>query len=395
MSQLVREKVEQAIGILEEVGIDLWLTFVRETSAGGDPVLPLIYGEGDLTWQSTLLLSRSGQRAAIVGRYEAEAARATGAYPVVVAYDESPAPELLRVLRQLEPAQIAVNYSLDDVLADGLGYGLYQVLLGYLQDTPYAERLLSAEGIISLLRGRKSSEEVARIRAAVATTGQIYERTFDFLEPGMTEIEIGQFMEAQMEELGVGPAWHAGHCPTVNAGAASPVGHVERGAYAVARGQLVHFDFGVQQQGYCSDIQRTVYFLSAGEDTPPQEVRRAFETVVRAIQAAVKALKPGVMGKEVDAIARRIVTGAGYPEYKHATGHQVGRLAHDGGAILGPEWPRYGQTPSLPLEAGHVYAVELGVQVEGRGYVGLEENVLVTESGAEYLSEPQVAPMLR
>jgi Xaa-Pro aminopeptidase len=395
MSQLVREKVEQAIGILEETGIDLWLTFVRETSAGGDPVLPLIYGEGDLTWQSALLLSRSGQRAAIVGRYEAEAARATGAYPVVVAYDESLAPDLLRMLRELDPAQIALNYSLDDVLADGLGHGLYQVLVGYLQGTPYAERILSAEGIISMLRGRKSPEEVARIRAAIATTAKIYERTFETIRPGMTEIEIGQFMEGQREELGVGPAWHAGHCPTVNAGADSPVGHVERGEYAVARGQLVHFDFGVQQQGYCSDIQRTVYVLSAGEDTAPQEVRRAFDTVARAIQAAVKAMKPGVMGKEVDAIARRIVTGAGYPEYKHATGHQVGRLAHDGGAILGPKWPRYGQTPNLPLEAGHVYAVELGVQVEGRGYVGLEENVLVTESGAEYLSEPQVAPILR
>ena len=395
MSQLVQEKVDQAIGILEEMGIDLWLTFVRETSAGGDPVLPLIYGEGDLTWQSALMLSRSGQRAAIVGRYETEAARATGAYPVVVPYDESPAPDLLRVLRQLDPAHIAINYSLDDVLADGLGHGLYQVLLAYLQDTSYAERLLSAEGIISTLRGRKSPEEVERIRVAVATTAEIYQRTFEAIEPGMTEIEIGRFMEAQMEELGVGPAWHAGHCPTVNAGADSPVGHVERGHYAVARGQLLHFDFGVQQQGYCSDIQRTVYMLGTGEDGPPPQVLRAFDTVVRAIQAAVEAMKPGVPGKEVDAIARRIVTGAGYPEYKHATGHQVGRLAHDGGAILGPQWARYGQTPNLPLEAGHVFAVELGVEVEGRGYVGLEENVLVTEAGAEYLSEPQATLILR
>jgi Xaa-Pro aminopeptidase len=395
MSRLVQEKVDQAIDILQETGIDLWLTFVRETSAGGDPVLPLIYGEGDLTWQSALLLSRSGQRVAIVGRYEAEAAQATGAYPVVLAYDQSPAPDLLRVLHELDPDQIALNYSLDDVLADGLGHGLYEVLTGYLQDTPYPERILSAEGIIGLLRGRKSPEEVARIRAAVATTSQIYAHTFDALAPGMTEIEIGQLMEAQMEELGIGPAWHAGHCPTINAGAESPVGHVERGRYAAARGQLLHFDFGVKQQGYCADIQRTVYFVAAGEDGPPQTVRRAFDTVVGAIQAAVDAMKPGVLGKEVDAVARRIVTEAGYPEYKHATGHQVGRLAHDGGAILGPEWPRYGQTPNLPLQAGHVYAVELGVQVEGRGYVGLEENVLVTESGAEYLSEPQVAPILR
>ncbi|MFN2225640.1 MAG: aminopeptidase P family protein, partial [Anaerolineae bacterium] len=198
MSQLVQEKVEQAIGILEELGIDLWLTFVRETSAGGDPVLPLIYGEADLTWQSALLLSRDGQRMAIVGRFEVEAARATGAYPTVVGYDESPAPELLRVLDELDPAQVAINYSLDDVLADGLGHGLYRVLRGYLQDTPFVERLTSAQEIISLLRGRKSPEEVARIRAAVETTAEIYRRTFDAVAPGMTEIEVGDFMAAQM-----------------------------------------------------------------------------------------------------------------------------------------------------------------------------------------------------
>ncbi len=395
MSRLVQEKVEQAIDILEEKGIDLWLTFVRETSAGGDPVLPLIYGEAGLTWQSALLLSRSNQRLAIVGRFEAEAARATGAYPVILPYDESPAPELLRVLRELDPARIAINYSLDDVLADGLGHGLYQVLLGYLEGTPYAGRLVSAQGIIGLLRGRKSPEEVAGIRAAVETTDKIYERTFAATEPGMTEIEIGRFMAAQMEELGVEPAWHATHCPTVNAGADSPVGHVGRGAYAVAQGQLLHFDFGVRQQSYCSDIQRVVYFLDTGESAPPAAVQRAFDTVVRAIGAAVDAMRPGVLGKEVDATARHLVAGAGYPEYRHATGHQVGRLAHDGGAILGPEWERYGQTPNQPLEAGQVYAVELGVPVEGRGYIGLEENVLVTDTGAEYLSTPQQELILR
>ena len=395
MSSLVQAKVEQAIGILEEKEIDLWLTFVRETSAGGDPVLPLIYGETDLTWQSALILTRTGERIAIVGRFEAETVRGIGAYPTVLPYDESISAALLPLLERLAPRQIALNYSADDVLADGLSHGLYQVLLGYLKGTPFLERIVPAEQVSGALRGRKTSEEIARIRAAIATTERILELTFDYVQPGMAETEIGAFMQSQYDAFHVGPAWNLGACPIVNAGPDSPVGHVGWTKQQVMRGQLLHLDFGVRQNGYCSDIQRVVYFLAAGENRPPDPLQRGFDTVVQAIRAAVKAMRPGVLGKEVDLVARGLVTGAGYPEYKYGTGHHLGRLAHDGGGILGPEWERYGDGPNYPIEVGHVYTVEPGLMVPGYGYVGIEEDVWVTESGAEFLSEPQVELVCR
>jgi Xaa-Pro aminopeptidase len=96
-----------------------------------------------------------------------------------------------------------------------------------------------------------------------------------------------------------------------------------------------------------------------------------------------------VKGVEIDSAARKVVVDAGYPEYKYGTGHHLGRTVHDGAGMLGPLWERYGETPNYLLEPGHVYTVEPGVAVPGYGYIGLEEVVLVTETGAEYLSKPQ------
>jgi Xaa-Pro aminopeptidase len=138
-----------------------------------------------------------------------------------------------------------------------------------------------------------------------------------------------------------------------------------------------------------------VYLLAPGETQPPEPVQHAFKIVTEAVQKAAEAMKPGVTGKMVDAVARGVITGAGYPEYVYATDHRLGRAAHDGAGVLGPEWERYGETPRYLLEAGQVYTLEPGVAVPGYGYLGLEEDVLVTEKGAVFLSEPQAEIILR
>ena len=94
-------------------------------------------------------------------------------------------------------------------------------------------------------------------------------------------------------------------------------------------------------------------------------------------------------GWRVDEAARRVITEGGFSEYQHATGHHVGRAAHDGGGVLGPRWERYGDAPMYAVEPGNVVTLELGVEDTGCGYVGLEEMVVVTEDGCEWLSTPQ------
>jgi Xaa-Pro aminopeptidase len=394
MNSLVQEKVQQAIQILNEKNLDCWLTFVRETSAGGDPVLPLIYGH-ELTWQSALIITKKGDTFAIVGNYEADTARKTGAYQNVIPYQNSLRRSLLHTLERIYPVKIAVNYSKNDVQADGLGYGMYQLLVDYFNATPWEQRLVSAESIIGALRGRKTPAEIARVRGAVETTRKIFERSFEHIHLGMSESQMHKYMVNMMEEFEVEAAWELQNCPIVNFGPESPVGHVGPTSIVLQPEQLVHIDFGVRQDEYCSDIQRMAYFRAPGEKQAPEAVQRGFDTIVKAIQAAVAAMKPGVAGRDIDAIARKVVTDAGYAEFKHATGHQLGRLAHDGAGILGPEWERYGQTPCFPIEAGQIYTVEPSLEVPGYGLIGLEEDVLVTDQRTEYLGEPQTELILR
>ena len=389
MTNLIQEKVNQAVQILNEKDTDLWLTFTRETSLGGDPILPVIYGESGLTWPSAVLISRAGERIVILGHFEAENARLTGAFSEVIPYNQGISQVLRDTIARLDPRQIAINTSLSDPLADGLTYGMHCTLTAILSETGYAGRLVSAEGIINALNGRKTAGEISRIRGAVAETEAIFAETFAFVRPGMSELEIAAFMHDCVDRRGLEPAWTPEGCPIVNCGPDSIAGHMAPTGLTLKAGQLLHIDFGVRKDGFCSDMQRVVYCLAPGETRPPQAVQRAFDTIAQAVQAAAQVIHPGVPGTQVDAAARGVVTSAGYPEYLYATGHQLGRHAHDGGGLLGPLWERYGTTPSLPLEAGQVFTIEPGVAVPGCGQIGLEEDVLVTAEGVEFLSKPQ------
>ena len=386
---LLQEKVNQAIQILKEQETDMWLTFVRETSGVRDPALDLLIGASDLTWESSLILTRSGERIAIVGNLEKDAVGRLGVFDEILGYDKS-VRELLRdTLSRLHPDRIAVNTSKNNVHADGLTHAMYEMLRDYLHGTPYADRLVSAEPVINALRGRKTPAELERIRKAVEITAEIYKQTFDFLKVGMTEIEVGEYMQKLANDYGVGLAWPADNCPAVNSGPNSPIGHNGPTNIKIERGHVIHFDFGVKYEDYCSDIQRVCYVLREGETEAPVEVQRGFITLRTAIEKSREAMRAGVTGNSIDTISREIVTDSGYPEFPHGLGHQLGRVAHDGGAMLGPLWEKYGDSPNQKLEVGQIYTIEPSLPVPGYGHLGLEEDVVITKGGAEYIGEPQ------
>jgi len=394
VDRLVSQKLEQVPGILREMGVDLWLLFVRESRTVHDPCLDLVVG-CDVTWPSAFLLTARGDRIAIVGSLDRANLEARGAFTEIVTYVGGISEALRGVLARLDPARIALDYSMDDPLADGLTHGMYLLLQQVLEATPYASRLVSSQPIVTAVRGRKSPEERERIRRACDVALGILDKVGARLRPGLTERDVAAMIREEMDRIGgVEPAWDPEHCPAVFTGPDSAGAHAGPTDRKIEPGHLVNVDFGVRRDGYCSDLQRTWYVLRPGQDRPPEDVERGFRTIVEAISLAAAAVRPGARGCDVDGAARGLIVSRGYPDFPHGLGHQIGRAAHDGGGGLFPPWERYGRLPFLPIEAGQCYTIEPRLPVPGHGIATIEEIVVVEEAGARFLSQRQTELLL-
>lgn len=388
MKTLVLQKIQQAVEILNEKNIDLWMIFVRESATNVDPSMEMVVGT-NCTWQSAFLINKNGDTTAIVGSLEVPNMRSVGTYKNVTGYLKSVKEPLLDYLNKHNPGTIALNYSVNANLADGLTHGMFINLIEHLKGTDFPPRFISSEEIISALRGRKSGEEVENIKQAIRITENIYSELTGFMKPGMTEKQVAAFILKRMSEFGVEPAWDPEHCPAVYTGPETAGAHSGPTERKIEKGHVINTDFGVKVNGYCSDMQRSWYVLRDGETTAPDSVLKGFRVIKESIRHAFNAMKPGIPGCEIDDKARNHIIQNGFDEYQHGLGHQVGRAVHDGGAGLFPRWERYGNTPHLPLETGHVFTIEPRLFVEGHGVVTVEEMVNVTEDGCIWLTNPQ------
>lgn len=391
--ELLTEKIKQTVEILNEKNIDMWLIFVKESSAIHDPSLDIVVGT-NVTWHSAFMIMKDGSTHAFVGSLDVSNTKDCTAFENVYGYLKSLKEPFVEFLYKYDPANIAVNYSKNTNLADGLTHGMYLTLVDYLRDTKYLNRLISSEEIVSSLRGRKSAREIDLMRTSVKETERIFDEVTGFIKPGRTEKEIAQFILGKVSERGYETAWDVEHCPAVFTGPDTAGAHAGPTDRKVEKGHLLNIDFGVKINGYCSDMQRTWYILRDGETDAPENVKKGFYVLRDSIRLAGEKLKPGVTGCEIDDVARGHITSNGYDEYPHGLGHQLGRSAHDAGPGLFPRWEKYGTLPYIPLEKSQVFTIEPRLNVEGHGIVTMEEEVVLTESGCEYLSVPQTELIL-
>ncbi len=283
MKRIVQQKLDQAIQLLNEQSVDCWITFVRETSQTHDPALDLILGFG-LTWESALIVTRSGETIAIVGRYDADNVRKLEAYDQVLGYDQSIRELLVGEIARRDPQTIALNYSLSDSGSDGLTHGMF-LKLGKLLGDPYASRFVSAEGVVRRLRERKSSAEVERIRATIRLTEAVYAELFRLPLRGMTERQVWERAGEIVARHDAAFGWERVNCPIVNAGPDSSIGHGIPSDITIEPGMIVHFDMGLRFDDYTSDLQRVLYVRRDGETEPPLEAMRAWQACWMALEA--------------------------------------------------------------------------------------------------------------
>lgn len=383
-----REKIAQSVEILSELDIDLWITIDKESELLTDPIMDYIVGAG-VTWLSFFLISRKGEKYAIVGNLDLEKIERLEIFDKVYAYKNSPKEDLLTLLKKLKPRNIALNFSEDSPSSDGLTHGKYIKFMKLLEGSGFENSIISSEKIIAALRGRKSAEEINRMKKAVEITLDIYDKVTEFTKPGMTEKDVAEFITSERKKLGLEPSWEEESNPSVFTGPQITGAHSGPTDKVIEKGHVFNIDSGVIYKKYCSDLQRTWYVLKDGETEAPEKVMHGFNTIVESIRLSFEALKPGVRGIDIDTIAREYIVSQGYDEYPHALGHQVGRTAHDGSALLAPAWERYGDLPYIPIEKNMVFTIEPRLYLKDYGVATIEEMVVITENGAQWLSPPQ------
>jgi len=243
---------------------------------------------------------------------------------------------------------------------------------GELRETlPDRIELVAAGGLVEAERAVKEPGEIEAIRAAARLADEVYEWLAEQGLVGRTERAVALALEQEMRARGAdGPSFPS----IVAAGENGALPHAVPRDVEIPVRALVTLDIGARLNGYCSDCTRT---WATGE--LDDDLAELYDTVLRAQETALAAVRPGPEGREVDAVARDLIEAAGHGDhFGHGLGHGVGMDVH--------EAPRLARTATARLEAGNVVTVEPGIYVPGRGGARIEDLVVVTADGHDVLS---------
>lgn len=232
--------------------------------------------------------------------------------------------------------------------------------------------VVPVKGLGTAARQVKDAAEREKLRQATALAEASLTAVLPLLERGITESAFVAALEYEFKKRG---ASGSSFSPIALFGPRSSLPHGVPGEKALEHGDIVLLDLGCIRESYCSDLTRTFAFGTI----PGAWFQEIYEVTLTAQLAALEAVKPGARCRDVDAVARDIISDAGYgPYFGHGLGHGVGLEIHEG--------PRLNQHSDAILEPGMAVTVEPGIYIPGQGGVRIEDLVLVTETGCEVLT---------
>ncbi|PZX07252.1 Xaa-Pro aminopeptidase [Psychrobacillus insolitus] len=249
---------------------------------------------------------------------------------------------------------------------DHVTYASYELYKHVLQAD-----LVPVSGLVEKIRLKKTEEEITIIKAACRIADEAFEHIVTYIKPGMTELDVSNELEFFMRKLG---ASSSSFDTIVASGVRSALPHGVATDKVIEIGDFVTLDFGAVYNGYISDTTRT---LAVGE--PSEKLKEMYQVVLDAQLLALEKVKPGMTGKEADAIARDYIASKGYGEaFGHSLGHGIGLEVHEG--------PGLSSRSEIVLEPGMIITIEPGIYLPNIGGVRIEDDALVTENGLEKLT---------
>lgn len=292
--------------------------------------------------------------------------------------DESPYQRVAEGLkdRGLATGHLGIEETVRYVFSEGVSRASWELGADSIPKTSSyipALTLASATPVTAGCRMIKSPHELELMKLANQVTLAAYEAAYLSTKEGMTQNDFGAMVQAAHARQGFqgGASIQVGENSALPHGSAKP--------QVIKEGTILLMDGGCLVEGYESDISRTVVL-----GKPTDKMKQVFEIVHKAQSAALAAAKPGVQCQAVDAAARKMITDAGYgPDYKHFT-HRVGH----GIGMDGHEWPYLVRGNTLPIAANMTFSDEPGIYIRGEFGVRLEDDMYITEKGAE-LFTPQ------
>jgi Xaa-Pro dipeptidase len=298
----------------------------------------------------------------MVPELEETRAKENSAFKEVRSYSDSESPALLldNVVKEvrLERATFGVEGTLP--------FRFYRMLVAVSSEI----RTVDASEVFSQLRCMKSEEELRMIEKAGGLIAEGIRAGIDFIEAGVSELAISSQIERKIKERG---GESVPFC-TVLSGANSALPHGDTSARKVGKKDIVLMDVGAVYGGYYGDLTRTVF---VGDAT--RKEREIYHIVAQSQEAAIRTVKPGIKGEEVDASARGVIENAGYGEYfTHRTGHGLGLEVH--------EEPYIAQGNDTVLKPGMAFTIEPGIYLFGKFGVRIEDNVAVSQTNGRMLS---------